>query len=440
MHKNVVVFLLLLISNMAVANTWVTLHQDANAKLLLDKQSILQKDQLTRAWVKVEYKTPQVNIDSADKAYNLSKLLWYFDCGAQKSATSQVFQYMNAEAVYSAAIDIKGAEFIVPVPESDLDIAMRFVCAGRKPIESKPTVNASPAVAKVKADKKVEAKTAAVEKAAEVKPEAKPEVAKVEPVKTEPVKAELAKTEAAKTASSKKELAKDKTNKADASAVRWSYDGKDGPENWGKLNADFATCDSGRNQSPVNIEDTIDAPLKPLKGIQKNAVKEIFNNGHTVQANFKQGNMLLLDNVGYQMKTMQFHGPSENTIHGQSFPLEAQFVHADSKGNLAIIGVMFKEGKANPALEKLWQQMPKKEGAPFPLKEKVTASELMPDNRDYFRFSGSLTTPPCTEGVRWILLKTPMTASKEQIEAFEAAVKHHNNRPVQALNGRVVVE
>jgi carbonic anhydrase len=446
MRKNVVVYLLLLISNMAVANTWVTLHQDANAKLLLDKQSILQKDQLTRAWVKVEYKSPQINIDSADKAYNLSKLLWYFDCGAQKSATSQVFQYMDDESVYSAAIDIKGAEFIVPVPESDLDIAMRFVCAGRKPTVTKPAVNASPVVAKVKADKKVAPKTESAEKPAEVKPE----VAKAEPAKTEQtkpavvkpevVKAEATKTETPKAETSKAEAAKDKTNKADAHEVHWAYEGKEGPENWGKLKSDFATCDSGRNQSPINIEETIDAPLKPLKGIQKNAVKEIFNNGHTVQANFKQGNMLLLDNVGYQMKQVHFHAPSENTIHGQSFPLEAHFVHADSKGNLAVIGVMFKEGAANAGLEKLWQQMPKEVSAPFPLKAKVTASELMPDNRDYFRFSGSLTTPPCSEGVRWILLKTPMTASKAQIEAFEAAVKHHNNRPVQAMNGRVVVE
>jgi carbonic anhydrase len=456
MHKNVIVYLFLLfISNAAVANTWVTLHQDSNAKLLLDKQSILQKDQLTRAWVKVEYKTPQVNIDSADKAYNLSKLLWYFDCGAQKTATSQVFQYMDDEAVYSAAIDIKGAEFIVPVPESDLDIAMRFVCAGRKPAEIKQTVIAKPELAKMKADKKIAQKTETADKPVEAKPEAKAEPSKTDQAKPAAVKAETTKVEATKvdtskvekanaentkTEASKNETTKDKNSKTDAHEVHWTYEGKEGPENWAKLKPDFATCDSGRNQSPINIDETIDAPLKPLKGIQKVAIREILNNGHTIQANFKQGNMLLLDNVGYQMKQVHFHAPSENTIHGQSFPLEAHFVHADSKGNLAVIGVMFKEGKANPGLEKLWQQIPKEESAPFPLKVKVSASDLMPDNRDYFRFSGSLTTPPCSEGVRWILLKTPITASKSQIEVFEAAVKHHNNRPVQPLNGRVVVE
>ena len=182
------------------------------------------------------------------------------------------------------------------------------------------------------------------------------------------------------------------------------------------------------------------ASLKPIRGIQKFPAKDIVNNGHTVQVNFKTGNMLVLDSMSYQMKQVHFHAPSENTIHKKSFPLEAQFVHVDNKGNLTIIGVMFKEGNANPAIDKLWSQLPNKKGEPIPIKTRVVPSELMPENRSYYRFSGSLTAPPCTEGVRWILLKTPMTASKTQIEAFERAMKHHNNRPIQPLNGRVIVE
>lgn len=410
------------------AANWVKLHENSSAKLLLDKQSITQKDALSRAWVKIEYKTPQTNTDSADKTYNLSKLLWYFDCNAQKSAISQVFQYFNAETVFSAAIDVKSAEFIEPVPETELDLAMRYVCA-RKPVKSESVVAAaSKPVIKAEADKKSEAKPAEVEKAAveakpEVKPEPKPAVENVEPTKT-----------------AKENIIKEKSSKADQHGAHWAYEGKEGPENWAKLKPEFATCDAGRNQSPIDIDAAIDAPLKPLKGIQKVAAKEILNNGHTIQANFKFGNMLLLDDVPYQMKQVHFHAPSENTIKGKSFPLEAHFVHADKNGNLSVIGVMFKEGKANAGLEKLWAQMPKEAGAPIPLKAKVSANEMIPDNRDYYRFSGSLTTPPCTEGVRWLLLKTPMTASKEQIAAFEAVMHHHNNRPVQPLNGRLVVE
>jgi carbonic anhydrase len=150
--------------------------------------------------------------------------------------------------------------------------------------------------------------------------------------------------------------------------------------------------------------------------------------------------MLALDNAAFQMKQVHFHAPSENTIHGKSFPLEAHFVHADSKGNLAVIGVMFTEGKANPALAKIWEQLPNEEGEPSTLKSRTLPSELMPENKSYYRFSGSLTTPPCSEGVRWLLMKNPLTASKEQIEAFKKAVHHDNNRPVQALNGRVIIE
>ena len=424
MRKFMFCLLVVLIMSDGEAANWVKLHENGNAKLLLDKQSITQKDALSRAWVKIEYKTPQTNTDSADKTYNLSKLLWYFDCNAQKSATSQVFQYLNTETVFSAAIDVKSAEFIEPVPETELDLAMRYVCA-RNTVKSENVVaTAGKPLVKAEAEKKAEAKPAEVEKAlTEAKPEVKAEQEKPEPIKT-----------------AKENISKENSSKVDKHAAHWAYEGKEGPEHWAKLKPEFVTCEAGRNQSPINIEEAIDAPLKPLKGIQKVAAKEILNNGHTVQANFKFGNMLLLDDVPYQMKQVHFHAPSENTIKGKSYPLEAHFVHADKNGNLSVIGVMFKEGKANPGLEKLWAQMPKEAGAPIPLKAKVSASEMIPENRDYYRFSGSLTTPPCSEGVRWLLLKTPMTASKEQIEAFEEVMRHHNNRPVQPLNGRVVVE
>ncbi|MGB7816748.1 MAG: carbonic anhydrase family protein [Methylotenera sp.] len=408
--KKGAIFLLLFftLNSNSYAAIWAKLNENNNSKLMLDKQSVLQQDAFKKAWVKIEYKTPQKNLETLGTEYNLSKLLWFFDCTSQKSATSQVFQYLDDELVYSAGVESKNAEFIEPVPESDVEIAMHHVCRTGKSaaayLEVKPTTN-TPAAKPEESAKKVENKPLpAVEKP------------------TEPA----AKTEA-----------KPKTS---ASKAHWTYEGKEGPENWGKLNPEFATCDIGRNQSPINIENTMSASLKPLRGIQKFPAKDIVNNGHTVQVNFKEGNMLVLDSAAYQMKQVHFHAPSENTINGKSFPLEAHFVHADSKGNLTVIGVMFKEGKANLGLAKLWPQMPSIEGEPVVLKNRVTPSELIPENRNYYRFSGSLTTPPCSEGVRWILMKTPMTASKEQIEAFERVVKHRNNRPVQALNGRVVVE
>jgi carbonic anhydrase len=427
------------------AANWVRLGDNDNSKLMLDKQTILQQDTYKKAWVKVEYKKPQTNPETLDTQYNTSKLLWLFDCSAQKSATSQVFQYFNNELVYSAGVDAKNAEFIEPVPESDVDIAMRYVCQDKKPVATE-----SPVKSEKDTDSKPKDAKPSDLKSKEAKlNETKPSDAKPSDAKSEEVKAETqTKTEApeAKPASSIKKVdtkdasIKSKTSKADTKNPAWSYEGKDGPENWGKLDSAFATCATGLNQSPINIENTLHATLKPVRGIHKFPAKEVINNGHTVQVNFKTGNMLVLDSAPYQMKELLFHAPSENNINKKSFPLEAQLIHADNKGNLTIISVMFKEGNANAALDKLWLQLSNKNGEPAPVKTRVIPSELMPENRSYYRFSGSLTTPPCTEGVRWIVLKTPMTVSKAQIETFEAAIKHKNNRPVQALNGRVIVE
>lgn len=426
--KKVCALLFLLLFFALIGNShaavWVKLHEDNTSRLMLDKQSILQKDHLKRAWVKIEYKATQKtlqtpdNLQSQDKQFNLSKLLWFFDCAAQKSATSQVFQYFNNELVYSAGIESKSAEFIEPVPETDIDIAMRYVCLTDKPVAA---AEAKPAATKLKT------------------PTSKPEdLAKKPATPQEPI----AEKSAQPTEKAKLEIpaAKSAAIKGDTHKSQWTYEGKEGPENWGKLNPEYTTCDTGHNQSPINIEETMHAVLKPLRSIQKFPAKDIVNNGHTVQISFKEGNMLALDNAAFQLKQVHFHAPSENKMHDKSYPLEAHFVHADSKGNLTVIGVMFKEGKENSGLTKLWQQMPNEAGEPVMLKTRVIPSELMPDNRSYYRFSGSLTTPPCSEGVRWLLMKTPLTASKEQIAAFEQAIHHHNNRPVQALNGRVVLE
>ena len=396
--------------------TWVQLNNQNTEKLMLDKQSVLQKDNLKRAWIKIEYKTPQVNPETIDKTYNLTKLLWHFDCASQKVATSQVFQYLDDELVYSAGIEAKTAEFIEPVPESHIDMAMRYICKADKPaVAAKPT---NPESEKVKA-------SGAKPDVTEKKPETPAETV-AEKTAEPAVKAE------AKPVNAK---AKDGNHK-----TPWSYKGKEGPESWGKLSTEFATCAAGRNQSPINIDKTTHASLKPLKSIQKFPARDIANDGHSVSVNFKEGNMLVLDSAAYQMKQLNFHSPSEHTIHGKIFPLEAQFLHSDSKGNLTIIAVMYTEGKANLGLAKLWGQITKEVSEPVVLKNRVTPNELIPDNQSYYRLSGSLTTPPCTEGVRWLVMKTPMTASKEQIKALNEVITFDNNRPLQALNGRIIVE
>ena len=220
----------------------------------------------------------------------------------------------------------------------------------------------------------------------------------------------------------------------------WSYEGATGPLNWGKLAPENAMCEMGRNQAPINIVGALQSSEEPLHPDYTKGSREIVNNGHTIQVDFEPGNTLVIDGVTFSLKQMHFHAPSENQIAGQSFPMEAHFVHADAQGNLLVLAVMFREGDANSALNKVWAAMPPDSGPARPLPNAVTPLALMPKSMSYYRFSGSLTTPPCSEGVRWLVLKTPVSVSKAQIESFEHAMKHHNNRPVQPLNGRVVIE
>jgi carbonic anhydrase len=214
----------------------------------------------------------------------------------------------------------------------------------------------------------------------------------------------------------------------------WSYEGNDGPKHWGGL------CNSGKNQSPVDLRDAVSARLAPLSFKYESLAQDVFNNGHTVQVTYAPGSTLTVDSHPYQLQQFHFHAPSENLLDGKQFPLEAHFVHADADGNLAVVAVFFEAGAANVALEKLGKDLPLRAGDKHDLAVRIAAAELMPKARDYFRFSGSLTTPPCSEGVNWLVLKRPVTASSEQIEHLHAAMGHDNARPVQPLNARIIVQ
>lgn len=218
--------------------------------------------------------------------------------------------------------------------------------------------------------------------------------------------------------------------------THWGYSGHEGPEHWGELSPEFAICSSGKNQSPINLTGFIEADLEPIGIHYQVGGNEILNNGHTIQVNYAPGNNVSIDDRSFELKQYHFHTPSENHIDGESYPMEAHLVHANKDGNLAVIAVMFVEGKANESLAQAWAHMPEKAGDKHSLPSSVAADGILPSSRDYYRFNGSLTTPPCSEGVRWIVMKEPVTASNGQIEKFSHIMHHPNNRPVQAVNAR----
>jgi carbonic anhydrase len=219
-----------------------------------------------------------------------------------------------------------------------------------------------------------------------------------------------------------------------ASAPHWTYTGEHGPEHWNEVSE---TCGVGKNQSPINLTDVAKATLAPLDLTYGGMVTELTNNGHSLQATVTGNNTLVIDGVTFELKQFHFHTPSENVINNHQFPLEGHFVHADKDGNLAVVAVMFEMGGKNPELAKLTANLPKS-GETVKLAQSFPVKDLLPSVTNYYRFNGSLTTPPCSEGVRWIVLKETKTLSDAQDKAL-MGMMGHNNRPVQSLNARKVL-
>ncbi len=219
----------------------------------------------------------------------------------------------------------------------------------------------------------------------------------------------------------------------------WSYVGQHGPSHWGEQSHAWRQCSEGRNQSPIDIRSTVKASLPPLALSYKQGGQQVLHNGHTLQVTFQGGSTLTLDGTVFELKQLHFHAPSENQIEGKSYPLEAHLVHADQNGNLTVLAVMFEQGNANPVLAAPWAIMPSAHQQ-APLSPALNALTMLPADRSYYRFNGSLTTPPCSEGVRWLVLKQPVQASRQQLDQFRAAMGGDTNRPVQALFARQVLE
>lgn len=225
-----------------------------------------------------------------------------------------------------------------------------------------------------------------------------------------------------------------------ALAGEWGYEGEHGPEHWADLDPANAMCRLGKNQSPIDLNGFVDAKLPDLKIGYLAGASEFVNNGHTLQINYAAGSTLIVDGRTFELQQMHFHSPSENHIRGKSYPLEAHLVHKDKDGDLAVIAVMFEEGSANAELAKFWVKVPAEEGDKVAFPAGMSVAGLLPRKHEYYRFSGSLTTPPCSEGVRWIVMKTPVTVSKEQVATFAKALGFANNRPIQPVNAREILE
>jgi len=226
---------------------------------------------------------------------------------------------------------------------------------------------------------------------------------------------------------------------AEGEDPHWEYKGEHGPENWGELAEHFSLCSEGKNQSPVNLvaDLTAELPVLNFDYGQGGSLAE-FNTGHAIQEGVNPGNYIHLYAERFELKQFHFHSPSEHTVDGNYFPMEVHFVHQNEVGDFVVVGVMFEEGEHNEIMD----QLPsfRAERGQAPREEPVDYNQLIPGRGDYFLYNGSLTTPPCTEGVQWIVIKQPIIASAEQIQHYHDLLGFDNNRPIQSHNSRIILE
>ena len=226
-----------------------------------------------------------------------------------------------------------------------------------------------------------------------------------------------------------------------AADKQWAYSGANGPQKWGKLEKDFATCSVGTLQSPIDIPDANarKGDLPPLLFNYKAVPLKIIDNGHTIEVNYSPDSWLTVEGKRYELVQFHFHKPSEFKINGKGQEMEAHLVHRDKDGKLAVVSVLLDQGKENPLIKTLWSHLPQaKEKENVVADVQINAIGLLPTNKDYYTFKGSLTTPPCSEEVTWYVLKTPVEISAEQIARF-GRYYPMNARPVQPLNDRDIM-
>ncbi len=227
---------------------------------------------------------------------------------------------------------------------------------------------------------------------------------------------------------------------ATATPVHWTYEGEEGPAHWADLSPTFAACSAGKQQSPVDLTQADQKDLSNIVFHYQPSKVNIINNGHTIQVNYDAGSYIEVDGTRYDLLQFHFHTPSEHSVNGKLAAAEVHLVHKSADDKLAVVGILIEKGDGeNSAIQSFWNSLPAASGPAQTLDSMVNANDFLPAIQTTYRYDGSLTTPPCTEGVKWMVMTTPITFSEAQLENYTKLFEG-SNRPVQALNGRPEVE
>jgi carbonic anhydrase len=380
----------------AEAAKWVTIGTKNKAQIEIDATSIDRTNEdKPQIWHRESYAVPQIP-DSGAFSFGSLTALTEFQCGKRLAAPiRRTYFAANGSELKSESFDTKDAATVLP--DSMIEIVFNYACKQKK-TPAPPVVAEAPPVPPKSAD---DSKTG--KKKSKDKEEAPPPPPPPPP-------------------------------------AHWEYEGKTGAKKWGKLSADYAVCGTGQRQSPIDIRETIGADLPPIRFTYKAAPLSIIDNGHTVQVNLPDTGAISVDGEDYELLQLHFHKPSEERINGQTYPMVVHLVHKSKAGDLAVVAVMLQAGKENRLIRTLWNNLPLEQNKPIEKSAiKIDPTQLLPEKRNYFTYMGSLTTPPCSEGVLWLVLKTPVQVSKEQITGFGRIYKN-NARPIQSRSNRVIKE
>ncbi len=378
----------------ALAANWIGIGSKDKARIEIDNGSIhTTSDKNLRIWYREVYAKPKTP-DSGAFSYTRLTTLSEFQCDKRLSAPIQrIYTAADGSELKTESFDSREPKPVIP--DSALETVLTYACKHQnKPVVAIPPPPPPPPPPIVEAPKKSN------------------NGRKEEPSPPPP-------------------------------PPPWSYKGNNGPDKWGSLSYDYAACTLGQRQSPIDIRNTVHADLPPIKFSYKPSPLSIIDDGHGIRVDTPNGGSITVDGVIYELQYLRFHKPGEMKINGKAADMDVQLVHQSKTGQSAILTLMIeadkaKKGKAQEVIRTLWNELPLEQDKLVTHAEiKIDPTLLLPSKVNYFTFIGSLTTPPCTEGVLWLVLKTPVLASKEQIAGFGTIYKG-NVRPVQAVNERVI--
>lgn len=465
-------------ATLLAAPTWQTISAEPGKRIELDRTTIKREGNTVQAQGRVVLDKELIDARTGD-GYRVIEAITRYDCGTRNAKTIKRIYKKNENEVVREE-ELNGAD--LPVRSGTLDDkVLREVC--RPPKENlnelaekankasaqlqeanaalldktkdknkasaiKTSENAgNEAVPSIRPNLKAAAEAAQAAQKREPEPAVKPEKP-VTPSATlvarsaaPPAKPRLTPTKrpAAAEGGYMLEIAHSEEAALQHAHLHWDYEGVGGPENWARIDPKNTLCAKGERQSPIDIRDGIRVDLEPIKFDYRPSRFRIVDNGHTVQVNVGESRITLTGKT-YELVQFHFHRPSEEKINGQRFDMVAHLVHKADDGQLAVVAVLLQQGVEHPLIQTLWNNLPLEKNLTVePPSAVVNPADLLPEQRTYYTYMGSLTTPPCTEGVLWLVMKTPVGISDEQIRIFSRLYRN-NARPVQPLRDRLIKE